>query len=197
MMRGMDREERAIAVTRAALEQPLKAPSPRAPRRPIDDAQWSGGMIVEKPWDPRNVTVEQGRVLRYELEPCPRWMRPELYRQITDRVIATRRTGSLPKANRLVRWAARHVFEVREAPSLVSHDHQRSAIGAALEIAYRAKKAGTPFTELGLPIRRRVSTIWEEDGYVAAQLTRPADQLEGAGAEAVLHGGDPRSPRAT
>ena len=142
------------------------------PLRPIDTATFVGGRIREEPWRPENVHVEQGALLRYEFEPCPSWMAPARYASLLAKLVELMKAGPV-KPTKLAVWTARHIHEVREAPKLVSHDASRSAIGAALEIAYRAKKAGM-LEELGLPVRRRLSDILWEGAYADPDVMGPA-----------------------
>jgi hypothetical protein len=139
-----------VPAAASGIVQPIKAPAPGVPRRPIDDATWEGAQFRPRV----EIRVEGG--VSYEIEPCPRWMRPGTYRWLLARLRqGMAETPELP-LDHLHAWAARHVWVVWEPPRLVSGASPADLIGPALEFVRQARRHGFTNADLALPRKRRL-----------------------------------------
>jgi len=136
---------------------PLKVPGSGVPRRPIDSAEWNGELIRPKV----SAHVEPGRILRFEYDPGPRWLKPATYAALCMQLERGIRETPNKPLSKLMAWTARHAWVWQESSKLVSDTAMGESgdlgdlVGAALELAREAKRRGR-IDELGLPIRRRL-----------------------------------------
>jgi hypothetical protein len=126
------------------------------PRRRIDSAQWEGN---EARFD-IPVWVESGPFIRYEFDPCPRWMTPNTYRWLLARLRQGMKETPNAPLDALHAWTARHVWVVTEPPKLVSSAGAYDLVGVALELAREVKRRGLPIDSLARPRRRRLLDSW-------------------------------------
>lgn len=131
-----------------AFEIPLTPPP--IIRRPID--YW---MIHGRP-PPVTITIE--RKLRYEIAPCPRWMKPSTYRWLLARFRQAYEAEwdgkRIRGADRVDVWVGRHLAVWMSAPTLSSDAGAYDVIGAAMELYAEARRRGRA-AELVFPTKRR------------------------------------------
>lgn len=131
-------------------EVPLARPG--VVRRGIDSWIEHGG--------PPPVTIEvKMQPPRFEVDPCPRWMRPETYRDLmielkesVERDDAAARTFVPTKRQR---WTLRHIVVVQDFPKLESDAGAYDLIGPVSAMLRVAKKHGL-LDRVGLPAKRRL-----------------------------------------
>lgn len=135
----------------------VRAPAPGERReRPIDRAVWEGDQVRI----PIPVWVEEGDFVRYEAEPCPRWMKRETYDALLLALYkGIKETPEAPLTKRHA-WTARHVWVITQPPKLVSSAGAGDLVGVALELAREVKRRGLPLDSLARPRRRRLLDSW-------------------------------------
>lgn len=147
-----EKVERGLLERRGAASPAFEIPiqRPTQIRRPID--YW---LIHGKP-PPVTITIE--RKLRYEIAPCPRWMKASTYRWLLARfrqAYEAEWSGRrIRGADRVDVWVGRHLAVWMSAPTLSSDAGAYDLIGAAMELLEEAKRRGRA-AELVFPTKRR------------------------------------------
>lgn len=131
-----------------AFEIPLKPPP--VIRRPID--YW---MIHGRP---PPVTIEVERKIHFEIEPCPKWMKPATYRWLITRFRQAYEAEWAGKpirgADRVDVWTGRHLAVWMSAPKFSSDAGAYDLIGPVLEVVAELRRRGR-LAELVYPTKRR------------------------------------------
>lgn len=132
---------------------------PARPWRPMDEWERTG--------QPPKVRLDVAREVTYEVDPCPRWMKPETYRalmiEVRDSIEAHARVHQPFIGTKRMKWALRHVVRVTHPPTISSDAGAYDMIGPIFDALAEARRRGIPLEQLAIPTKQRLGK-WKRGG---------------------------------